>query len=442
VTHLAGGVSRRPTSAMTSPDPARRAAAALLSAVTDDGRTLETALETTRSFAPLTGRDRGFARAIASASLRHLGRIDAILAGFMDRPLGEGAEVPRAILRTAVAQLLVMDVAPHAAVSSAVGLANASSAGQPFAKLINAVLRKVDTVGRDRFATMPALINLPEWLYTRWRAAYGDATAAAIAASLTEEPPLDLSSGAGVDMAALLPHGQAGPFGAWRVRDPGDVSKLMGFEEGAWWVQDAAASLPARLLGDVRGKSVLDLCAAPGGKTMQLAAAGAEVTAVDIDEARLTRVTENLTRTGLSAKTVAADILAWTPQGLADAVLLDSPCTATGTLRRHPDAAWLRRPSDIEALAQRQKALLARAAGYLKPGGVLVYAVCSLEPEESEHVIADAPSLGLRPAPLIATEFNGLDQAITPLGWLRTLPNHQAEQGGMDGFFAARFIRT
>jgi 16S rRNA (cytosine967-C5)-methyltransferase len=425
-----------------TPDPARRAAAALLSAVTDDGRTLEHALEHTRSFVPLTGRDRGFARAIASASLRHLGRIDAILAGFMERPLGEGAEVPRAILRTAAAQLLVMDVAAHAAVSSAVGLANASTSGQPFGKLINAVLRKVDTVGRQRFAALPALINLPEWLYTRWRAAYGDLTAAAICAGLTEEPPLDLQAGAGVDMQALLPHGQMGPFGAWRLRDPGDVSKLTGFGEGAWWVQDAAASLPARFLGDVRGRSVIDLCAAPGGKTMQLAASGARVTAVDIDAERLDRVRENLARTGLSAETVAADILDWAPPSPADAVLLDAPCTATGTLRRHPDVAWLRRPSDIAASAERQKALFARAAGYLKPGGVLVYAVCSLEPEEGEAVMGAAEGLGLRPTPLTRQDLDGHDEVLTAEGWLRTLPSHAADQGGMDGFFAARFRRV
>ncbi len=426
---------------MTDIDPARRAAAALLSAVTDDGRTLETALETTRSFAPLTGRDRGFARAIASASLRNLGRIDAVLAGFMDRPLTEGAEVPRAILRTAVAQLLAMDVAPHAAVSSAVGLANASSSGQAFAKLINAVLRKVDGLGRERFAAMPPLINLPEWLFTRWRAAYGDETAAAIAAGLTDEPPLDLTAAEGVDMAALLPHGQPGPFGAWRLRDPGDVSKLVGFGEGAWWVQDAAASLPARLLGDVSGQTVLDLCAAPGGKTMQLAAAGARVTAVDIDEARLIRVKENLARTGQTADTVVADILDWAPPEPVDAVLLDAPCTATGTLRRHPDVAWLRRPADIEALAKRQKALLERAATFLKPGGRLVYAVCSLEPEEGEGAVANAEGLGLRATPVTRNDVMGAEEGLTSEGWLRTLPCHAQAQGGMDAFFAARFVR-
>ena len=417
-------------------DPARRAAAALLAAVTDEGRTLETALETVRSYQPLQGRDRAFARAIASASLRHLGRIDAVLARFMTRPLEEGAETPRALLRTGAAQILALDTAPHAAVSATVDLANAARSAQPFAKLINAVLRKVAGEGKDHFAALPFGANLPDWLFTRWRAAYGDSDAEAIAQALAAEPPLDLRAKAG---AALPPEARPGPFGAGRL-DPGaDLTSLAGFAEGDWWVQDAAASLPAQLLGEVAGRAVFDLCAAPGGKTMQLVAAGAAVTAVDRDEARLARVRANLERTKLTAEVIAADVLTWKPEILADGVLLDAPCTATGTLRRHPDVAWLRRPTDIEALALRQKELLAHAANLLRPGGVLVYAVCSLEPEEGEGVAAQAPE-GLIPDPITPDEAPAA--RITPQGWLRTLPSDAADQGGMDGFFAARFRKA
>jgi 16S rRNA (cytosine967-C5)-methyltransferase len=373
---------------------------------------------------------------MASAALRHLGRIDAVLARFMNRPLEAGAETPRAILRTGAAQILALNTAPHAAVSAAVDLANSARSAQPFAKLINAVLRKVAGEGKDHFASLPAGANLPDWLFTRWRAAYGDETAEAIAKALSAEPPLDLRA---KPSASLPPEARPGPFGAGRLDAGADVTALEGFADGAWWVQDAAAGLPAMLLGDVAGKSVLDLCAAPGGKTMQLAAAGARVTAVDWDETRLARVRANLERTKLHAEIVAADILAWTPPALADAVLLDAPCTATGTLRRRPDVAWLRRPSDIEALAERQKQLLARAATFLKPGGVLVYAVCSLEPEEGDSVALHAPP-ELIPEPMASTD--GLETHVTPQGWLRTLPSSRAADGGMDGFFAARFRKA
>jgi len=417
-------------------DPVRRAAAALLAAVTDEGHTLETALETVKSFQPLEGRDRAFARAIASAALRHLGRIDAVLARFMQRPLQQGAETPRAILRIGAAQILALNAAPHAAVSTAVDLANSARTAKPFARLINAVLRKVAGEGRDLFAALPAGANLPDWLFNRWRAAYGDVQAEAIAQILSQEPPLDLRAKPGADLPS---EARPGPFGAGRLAPGADLTSLPGFAAGDWWVQDAAASLPALLLGDVEARSVLDLCAAPGGKTMQLAAAGARVTAVDCVEARLARLRANLERTKLNAEVVSADVLAWTPKASADAVLLDAPCTATGTIRRRPDVAWLRRPSDIEALALRQKQLLARAASFLKPGGVLVYAVCSLEPEEGEGV-ASPPPEGLIAHPITTEEVpNAL---LTPQGWLRTTPSDYAEDGGVDGFFAARFIKA
>jgi 16S rRNA (cytosine967-C5)-methyltransferase len=421
-------------------DPARRAAAALLSAVTDEGKTLETALETARSYQGLEGRDRAFARAIASATLRRLGSIDAVLGQYMARPLGPGAEAARAILRTGAAQILAMAVAPHAAVSAAVALANSARSARPFAGMINAVLRKASTEGHSVFAALPAGTDIPDWLFTRWRATYGQQTAQAIALALHQEPPLDLTPKQPEDDWPARLGARVGPFGSVRLDAGQDLTSLYGFEQGAWWVQDAAATLPAKMLGDVRGKTVLDLCAAPGGKTMQLAAAGAHVVGVDKDDKRLDRLRANLLRTNLPAELVHADILDWAPPAPVDAILLDAPCTATGTLRRHPDAAWLRRPSDIQPLAALQQALLARCAGWLKPQGRLVYAVCSLEPEEGEGVAATLNAL--QSDPISAHEIGGETQAITPAGHIRTHPGLSLETGGMDGFFIARFRAT
>jgi 16S rRNA (cytosine967-C5)-methyltransferase len=422
-------------------DPARRAAAALVSAVTDEGRTLDAALTQTRSFAALTGRDRAFARAIASATLRRLGGVDAVLNAFIATPLRDEARVARAILRTAAAQILAMETPPHAAVSAAVDLARASSSAMPFAGLINAVLRRVDREGRDAFAALEPGSDLPDWLFARWRATYGDAAAAAIAAAILEEPPLDLTVRSEPETWAERLDAKLAPTGSLRLPPRADVPALPGFAEGAWWVQDAAAALPARLLGDVAGKRVLDLCAAPGGKTLQLAAAGAQVTALDVDAERLERVSDNLVRTGLTAEIVCADVLAFTPDTLFDAILLDAPCTATGTLRRHPDVAWLRRPSDITSLSALQAQMLRRAAAWVAPGGTLVYAVCSLEPEEGPGVAATLVDDGLTRTPIAADETGGLSELIDADGALRTLPCHLGAAGGMDGFYAARWRR-
>jgi 16S rRNA (cytosine967-C5)-methyltransferase len=453
---------------------ARRAAAELLVAVLERGRALDLALAETESFAQLQGRDRAFARAIATAALRRLGRIDAVLAHFLDRPLPETAGLARALLRTGAAQVLVLQTPAHAAVSETVDVANAARAARPFAKLLNAVLRKVAREGLALFAQMPAQADLPAWLTARWRAAYGEQIAMQIAGALGEEPPLDLTVKESPEAwaeklgAIMLPTGSLrtpSPRGE-RVGGRGEpprqapesadlsppltpfplpsrgVESLPGYAEGAWWVQDAAAALPARLLGDVRGKAVLDLCAAPGGKTLQLAAAGARVTALDSAPERLDLVRQNLARTGLAADIVCTDALAYRAPAPFDAVLLDAPCTATGTLRRHPDIAWLRRPDDVRKLAALQTKLLASAASLLKPGGVLVYAVCSLEPEEGPAIVESALRAGAwNRAPLQAEELPGAADFITPEGDLRTLPAHWPELGGLDGFYVARLIR-
>ena len=422
---------------------ARVAACELVVAVLDEGRSLDEALNETPSFAALVGRDRAFARAIATTTLRRLGGIDAVLARFLERPLPETAAHGRAMLRIGAAQLLILETPPHAAVGETVEAANMLSKSAGFAKLINAVLRRVSRDGAALLAAQGAGADLPAWLFTRWRAAYGEANAAAIARALQYEAPLDVSVKSDAADWAMKLGGTLTPAGSVRLAESSGVDQLAGFTEGAWWVQDAAAALPARLLGDVRGKTVLDLCAAPGGKTLKLAAAGAQVTAVDRSAERLERLRENLARTKLEATVVARDALSLKIKEPFDAVLLDAPCTSTGTLRRHPDVAWLRRPSDIQTLADLQSRLLAHAATMVKPGGTLVYAVCSLEPEEGPAIAARALQSGVwTRAPIKRGEIEGADEFITAEGDLRTLPSHWPDIGGLDGFYAVRLVRS
>lgn len=421
---------------------ARRAAAELLAAVLEQRMALDDALDRTPSFAALEGRDRAFARAIATAALRRLGGIDAVLAKFLDRPLPESAAEARALLRIGAAQILVLGTPAHAAVGETVTAANGLRGGRPFARLINAVLRKVANQGSVLLTTQKPGADLPAWLFTRWRAAYG-ADAAAIAESLQHEPPLDLSVKSDAGVWAEKLGGALTPTGSVRIASYSAVDQLAGYDEGAWWVQDAAAALPALMLGDVRGKTVLDLCAAPGGKTLQLAARGAQVVAVDRSATRLNTLRANLVRTKINAEIVADDAVTWRPRQKADAILLDAPCTATGTLRRHPDIAWLRKPDDIKKLAALQTRLLAGAADMLKPKGALVYAVCSLEPEEGPAIIEAALKTGLwKRAPLARGEVAGADEFVAADGDLRTLPSQWREIGGLDGFYAARLIRA
>jgi len=422
---------------------ARIAAAELVVAVLHDRRALEDALEHTPAFTALEGRDRAFARALATATLRRLGGIDAVLANFLERPLPETAAHGRAMLRIGAAQVLLLGTPAHAAVGETVTAASALREARGFAKLINAVLRRVASDGPALLAAQASGADLPAWLFARWRATYGDAQASAIALALRDEAPLDLSVKEDAEGWAKKLGGMLTPTGSVRLRDAGPVSALPGYAEGAWWVQDAAAALPAKLLGDVRGKAVLDLCAAPGGKTLQLAAAGAVVTAVDRAADRLERLEQNLARTRLGAKVVARDALKLKTKEPFDAILLDAPCTSTGTLRRHPDVAWLRRPTDVRQLADLQSQLLTAAVAMLKPGAPLVYAVCSLEPEEGPGVVADALASGAwTRAPVRPGEIAGADPFITADGDIRTLPAHWPEIGGLDGFYAARLIRA
>ncbi len=399
-------------------------------------------------FLELDQRDRSLVRAIIGVALRRRGEIEAALARVLDKPLPENSRALALILHVAAAQILFLDVPDHAAVNLAVAQAGGDKRTGRARGLVNGALRQLV---RQRLENPPrpdaGQVNTPAWLFERWSAAYGEATAEKIAAAHLEPPGLDLSVKRDAALWAerlggvLLPTGSIRLIGAHRIPD------LHGFDEGAWWVQDAAASLPVQLLGNVRGKSVADLCAAPGGKSAALAAAGASVTAVDISESRLKRVAENLRRLNLEARLEAADILKWQPGQNFDAVLLDAPCSATGTIRRHPDIPWLKEPKDIATLAGLQSRMLDRAAALVKPGGLLVYCTCSLEPEEGEAQLAPflARHSDFTLQPIDSAEIAGLVHLLTPAGALRTLPCHgfgeEPVMQGMDGFFAARFRR-
>ncbi len=424
---------------------ARGVALALLSSVLGKRRPLDQALSESRELTRLAARDRAFVRLLVATVLRRLGQIDAVLASFLERPLKPAMERTRNILRLGMAQLLFLDTPAHAAVSQSLLLAERN--GQAHAKgLINAVLRRVDREGATLLAEQDAAqLNTPEWLWQGWSQAFGSDTARALAAVHAEEPPLDLTVRDDPQLWAERLNAQLLPGGSLRLESgQGSVEALPGFAEGAWWVQDAAAAMPARLLGAVRGRRVADLCAAPGGKTAQLAVAGADVVAVERAPARAERLRQNLSRLRLSAEVVVADARGWRPDQPLDAVLLDAPCSATGTLRRHPDIAWNKSPSDLPALIALQDELLEAAFAMLAPGGLLVYATCSLQPEEGprriEAFVARRPELV--PLPIKAQEIGGLAEAVTPEGNLRTLPCHWRDRGGLDGFFAARLRRN
>lgn len=404
------------------------------------------ALEEPFEDSTLDGRDLALARMIAATSMRRLGAIGAILDDLLTKGLPRRCGPLEAILVTAAAQILFMDVPDHAAVDIAVHLARADLNATAFSGLANAVLRRVVAEKEARLVTMTDDLDTPAWLLERWRKAYGPAAAAAIVRAHREEPALDLSVKSDPEGWAQRLGGRLLPTGSVRIDLQGPVTAVEGFEAGAWWVQDAAAALPAKLLGDVKGLRVADLCAAPGGKTAQLAAAGALVTAIDRAEKRLVRLRQNLKRLGLKADVVAGDVLAWKAEPF-DAVLLDAPCSATGTIRRHPDVAWAKSKADLVSLTDLQRYLLDKAATLVKPGGLLVYCTCSLEPEEGEEQIEAflKRSDGFERVPVRAEEIGGLAEAITAKGELRTLPSmlpgETPRLSGMDGFFAARLRR-
>ncbi|TAJ36717.1 MAG: methyltransferase domain-containing protein [Reyranella sp.] len=423
-----------------TPLASRQAAVEILVSCLDKGQPLDEALARHAGFAGLDPRDRAFVRLLLATTLRRLGEIDVVLAALVERPLEGPNATGRQVLRLGTAQLLLLGTAPHAAVDTSVRLIE--DAHLPHLKgLANAVLRRISREGAAILGDRdPARLNTPQWLWASWAEAFGEATTRAIAAAHLIEAPLDLTPRSNTDFWAGQLEAEVLPTGTLRRTGGGHIAELPGFAEGAWWVQDAAATLPVRLLGEVAGKRVADLCTAPGGKLMQLCAAGAAVTAVDISARRMARVGENLARAGLAAELVTADASKWTASEPFDAILLDAPCSGTGTLRRHPDIAWLKDEEDVGRLTLTQDRLLLHAVEQLKPGGTLVYAVCSLQEDEGPARIEAllARDQRLRRVPVQPAELPGLEDALTKDGDVRTLPSMWPERGGLDGFYIAR----
>ncbi len=391
-------------------------------------------------------RDRAFAHALAATALRRKGQIEAVLDNYIEQKLRARTGKARVILLCGVAQLLFLQTEPHAAISTSVVLAADDDKARRLKGLINAVLRNISRDRETILAALPSSIsNLPKWLHTRLGADYGSETAAHVAEAHTSKAALDLSLKDNQAADDLLPLGTRLPTGTIRLSDPHPaIPDLPGFSDGNWWVQDVAAALPVLMLGRLTGKTALDMCSAPGGKTLQLCAAGATVTALDVSDLRLSRLIENLARTGLEADCIVADALEFEADGLFDIILLDAPCSATGTIRRHPDMPYVRGNEDVRLLITLQRKLLRKAAVMLKPGGTLVYAVCSLLADEGPKQIAAFLNErdNFTRIPLSPGENRIPGEFISKAGDLRTLPHFRiADSSGMDGFFAARLIK-
>lgn len=458
----------------------------MLHHVLKENLTLDEAIERSRAFAQLEDRDRRFVRQLVTTTLRRLGQIQNILRDYLAEPLPPKNFNVKVLLMMGIAEHHFMRTPSHALVSEAVSLARSDDYMRGYQGLVNAVLRKV--CDREKDELPHPRYNLPRWMAKRWHAAYGDAWLSDLSAALTEAPPTDLALKPGAELPIVAPDspeadtaarreeptpddrtpsdrtpddrtpdertayeprqppaiikGETLANGALRLAPAqGSIAQLPGYESGDWWVQDAAAQVPVLMLGDVAGKRVLDLCAAPGGKTLQLAARGAHVTAVDISQNRLKRLHENLERCQLSADVVTQDALTYDCEERFDAILLDAPCSATGTLRRHPELLWQRREDSLLANRRLQAKLIGRAARLLKPDGVLVYAVCSLEPEEGiDQIKAALAALPLEASAMPATP-DWLSPMLTTEGYFRSAPQNWSELGGMDGFFAARLQR-
>jgi 16S rRNA (cytosine967-C5)-methyltransferase len=424
---------------------ARRAALDVFQGVVVQRKAVNDTFDT--AVTALEPRDRAFVRLLVATALRRLGQIDAVIAHFVTKP---PPDLVRDIFRLGAAQVLFLGTAPHAAVATTVGLVRARGQDR-MTGLVNAVMRKIATEGPAMVAEQDAArINTVDWLWQSWAAAYGPDVAAQIALAHLGEPPVDFTlkdSATAADWtqrldATVLPTGSLRRFATGRITD------VDGFKDGAWWVQDVAATFPAKILlhalKDTGARNVVDLCAAPGGKTAQLAAAKLRVTSVDLADARQSLLRDNIVRLKLFADVVTADALTWRPATPADGVLLDAPCSATGTIRRHPDLPFLKQAGDIAGFAQNQRRLLAAAAEMVKPGGFLVYSVCSLQPEEGDAVVDAvlAQVSTLSRAPISPDAVNGASELLTPNGALRSFPCHWADRGGMDGFYAVLLKRA
>ncbi len=427
---------------------ARKVALRLFQQIFIKKNPLDQIFDDSGEYAGLTQRDRAFVRMIVSTAIRRLGQIDDLIRRALTRPdQNISPPILHNVLRLGVAQLMFMNVADHAAVNTSVQLIEAEGHAR-LKGFVNAVLRKIAHEGQDWTSRqdIPRL-NTPEWLLKLWINDYGLKTALDIALANLEEAPLDIT----VKKTDQLQEwsealqGDILPTGSLRLHNAKMIPDLPGFNDGMWWVQDAAAAIPARLFGDLNGKTVYDLCAAPGGKTAQLAGLGATVIAVDRSAKRLQRLQENMKRLRLGERVSidVADAAVWRPRNKADFILLDAPCSATGTIRRHPDVAWLKTSADITSLVELQDRILNNALDMLNPGGVLVYCTCSLQKEEGERqiekVLHNRADVDRR---LInANEVGGVFDLINPAGDLRILPQHMTETGGMDGFFVSRLVK-
>lgn len=415
----------------------RLAAANLLKGVLEEGRLLSDMVQSASGpLASLPPQGKARAQSLAADTLRHLGRIDTVLDQFLQK---EPPAAVRNALRLAACEMIVDGIAPHAAVDAAVRMVKNNRQTERLSGLTNAVARRVAEHGPQIWPDLTPTA-LPDHLSKPLTATYGKAAVAGFEAAHEAGAPLDITVHPSVEVEALREALEAEilPTGSLRLTEWGQISAMPGFDEGAWWVQDAAAALPAKLLGDVSGKTVLDLCAAPGGKTMQLAAAGANVTALDLSANRMARVRENLGRVELTAEIVVADVLDYTPPQKFDAILLDAPCSATGTIRRHPDLPYAKRDLSLAPLLNLQRDMLNEAASWLKPGGEMIFCTCSLFPEEGEDQVsaflASHPEFTQLPAEAAGIEPNWRDTS----GGLRLRPDYWAARGGMDGFYMAR----
>ncbi len=420
---------------------ARAAALAALGAVLRRRRPLDAALEQALAAASLAPRDAGFARAIASETMRRFGQIEALLREYVPRPPApHRAGAALEILMMGICELLFLKVAAHAAVDAANDLAARDSKAKHFKPLINAVLRRVTREGESAIAKQDApRLNTADWLWPRWCETYGEAATRAMATAHLVPPPLDIMTKAAVE----IPGAVRLPGNVLRLGESARVEDLPGFADGTWWVQDLAATFPVRLLGDVNGKTVIDLCAAPGGKTAQLASTGAHAIAVEREHERIRRLRENLERLHLNAQIIEADVRDFHPERRAPFVLLDAPCSATGTIRRHPELPWIKSAADVNACVQNAGELLDAAAQMVAQDGLLVFAVCSLECEEGIEQVEDflRRNDSFAREPVAPQELFGMSELISPQGDLRTQPCYMAEIGGMDGFYAARLRR-
>ncbi len=418
---------------------ARMAAAKIISAVIDKKTSLDGMMDAEHgnpAYRALNLADRALVRAIVNSALRHLPRIEAAISMMLDGPLPQGARSLHHVLVVAVAQMLYLDVPDHSAVDLAVEQAHRDPRNKRFVKLVNAVLRRLGREKDTVMAAIEAIAVLPDWFYGRLVKAYGEETASRIAASQLLPSSIDITVKSDPTHWAQVLGGTVLPNGSVRLGAfEGQVSALPGFTEGEWWVQDFSASMPVRLMGDLYGKRVADLCAAPGGKTAQLILAGAKVTALDQSGNRLKRLRANLKRLGFEAETVEANMLKFQPDALFDAVLLDAPCSSTGTMRKHPDVSWTKDEKDIAKLAALQEQMLRHAVTLVNDGGMIIFSNCSLDPSEGEEMVGRVLSSDprLERVRVEAKDLPGMETAINDDGDLRTIPDMF---GGVDGFYA------